>query len=307
MNQLQAMRVFTRVVDLASFTLAAKQLGMSGAAVTRSVSMLEAHLNMRLLNRSTRCLSLTQAGTSYLEGCRAIIEQLDTMESTLVRSTRDLSGKLRVATSATFAVCGLGKLLAAYRSAYPRVGFDVTTYDSSIALIDGGFDVGFSDDRDMPNSTLVSRQLTAFREVVVASPAYLAKNGTPVNPAALARHHLLSSSDGVARTWQFSDQNGVYRVPAGNALHSTSSATIRSAALADMGIALLPAPLVRDDLAKGYLLPILGQFQIMGGTRQVSILYTGRTYLTATVRHFIDFSVSQYRAPESAVALRAAA
>ena len=103
MNQLQAMRVFTRVVDLASFSLAAKQLGMSAAAVTRSISMLEAHLNMRLLNRSTRRLSLTEAGQAYVEGCRTIIQQLDTIEEGLVRSTRDLSGTLRVAASTTYA------------------------------------------------------------------------------------------------------------------------------------------------------------------------------------------------------------
>lgn len=307
MNQLQAMRVFTRVVDLTSFNLAARQLGMSAAAVTRSVSMLEAHLNMRLLNRSTRSISLTEAGASYVEGCRTIIEQLDNIESGLVRSTRELSGTLRVAASTTFSACGLGNLLAAYRASYPRIGFDVTTYDSSIEMIEGGFDVGFSDERNLPNSTLVSRQLTAFKELTVASPGYLAKHGTPVDPAALSNHHLLSASDSVARTWQFSDENGTYRVPTGNALHATSSATIRSAALADMGIALLPAPLVKDDLAKGYLLPILSQFEIAGGTRPVSILYTGRNYLAAKVRHFIDFSVSQYRAPESVIALRAAA
>lgn len=106
MNQLQAMRVFTRVVDLTSFSLAAKQLGMSAAAVTRSISMLEAHLNMRLLNRSTRRLSLTEAGQAYVDGCRTIIQQLDTIEESLVRSTRDLSGTLRVAASTTYAACG---------------------------------------------------------------------------------------------------------------------------------------------------------------------------------------------------------
>jgi DNA-binding transcriptional LysR family regulator len=307
MNQLQAMRVFTRVVDLTSFGQAAKQLGMSAAAVTRSVSMLEAHLNMRLLNRSSRRLSLTEAGQAYVDGCRTIIEQLDAIEENLVRSTRELSGTLRIAASTTYATCGLSNLLAAYRAAYPRIGFDVTTYDSPIELIEGGFDVGFSADRTLPNSALVCRHLTAFKEVAVASPGYLSLHGTPVNPSALANHHLLSTSDGAARTWEFSDQHGAYRVATGNALHATSSATIRSAALADMGIAMLPAPLVKDDLAKGHLLPILSQFQISGGMRQVSILYTGRNYLTAKVRHFIDFSVSQYRAPEQMVSLRAAA
>ena len=102
------MRVFTRVVDLASFNLAARQLGMSAAAVTRSVSMLEAHLNMRLLNRTTRSLSLTEVGKEYLDGCRTIIEKLDEMESNLVQTTRDPRGTLRIATPMTFATSGLG-------------------------------------------------------------------------------------------------------------------------------------------------------------------------------------------------------
>jgi len=94
MNQLHAMRVFTRVVDLASFNLAARQLGMSAAAVTRSVGTLEAHLNMRLLNRTTRSLSLTDVGREYLDGCRAIIEKLDEIESNLLETTRDPQGAL---------------------------------------------------------------------------------------------------------------------------------------------------------------------------------------------------------------------
>jgi DNA-binding transcriptional LysR family regulator len=121
MNQLQAMRVFTRVVDLASFNLAARQLGMSAAAVTRSVSMLEAHLNMRLLNRTTRSLSLTEVGKEYLDGCRTIIEKLDEMESNLVQTTRDPRGTLRIATPMTFATSGLGNLLASYRTLHPRI------------------------------------------------------------------------------------------------------------------------------------------------------------------------------------------
>ncbi len=142
------MRVFTRVVDLASFNLAARQLGMSAAAVTRSVGTLEAHLNMRLLNRTTRGLSLTDVGREYLDGCRTIIEKLDEMESNLLETTRDPQGTLRIATPMTFAAAGLGALLAAYRTLHPRVDFDVTNVRyAPIDLVGGGFDVCFSDDR----------------------------------------------------------------------------------------------------------------------------------------------------------------
>ncbi|MDR5755384.1 LysR family transcriptional regulator [Caballeronia sp. LZ035] len=295
MNQLQAMRVFMRVVELASFSAAARQLGMSGAAVSRSVMTLEAHLNLRLINRSTRHLSLTDAGQRYMEGCKEVIDRLDTMEASLVRSTRDLNGILRVSTPSTFAVSGLCSLLAAYRNAHPKVSFEVTTTDAAVSLIEGGFDVGFSDAPHMPDSTLVSRQLRSFKRIVVASPRYLQKHGTPATPAELSLHHLLTTTHSADKAWRFTVEGEVMRIPTSAALQASCHATVHSAALANMGIAILPAPLVEHDLARGHLLPILSQYEIVDGHRQVSILYTSRTYLSARVRHFIEFVVDQYR------------
>ncbi|WP_323119644.1 LysR family transcriptional regulator [Burkholderia alba] len=307
MNQLQAMRVFTRVVDLASFNLAARQLGMSAAAVTRSVGMLEAHLNMRLLNRTTRSLSLTEAGKEYLDGCRTIIEKLDEMESNLVQATRDPRGTLRIAASMSFASSGLGTLLAAYRALHPRVGFDITTFDTHIDMVEGGYDVCFSDDRRLANSTLVSRALTTISELTVASPVYLARHGTPPDPGALGEHSLLTVSDGSSRTWEFADADGTYRVYTGSALTSTGSGMVRIAALNHMGIAQLPLPLVIEDIEHGALVPVLEQYEVNGGPRRVSILYPGRNYLSMKVRSFIDFAVGQYRMPDRAAPLLAVA
>jgi DNA-binding transcriptional LysR family regulator len=307
MNQLQAMRIFTRVVDLASFNLAARQLGISSAAVSRSVSMLEAHLSMRLLNRTTRSLSLTEVGKEYLDGCRTIIEKLDEIESNLMQTSRDPRGTLRIATPMTFATSGLGTLLATYRTLHRHVDFDVTTYDTHIDMVEGGYDVCFSDDLRFASSTLISRRLTSIEEVTVATPAYLARHGTPRDPAALNRHGLLTVSDGRSRTWEFADAKGDYRVNTGSALTATSSAMVRVAALNHMGIALLPLPFVNDDLAQGTLIPVLEQYEVNGGPRDVSILYSGRNYLSMRVRSFIDFAVSQYRAPDKSVALRVVA
>ncbi|MEQ5841107.1 LysR family transcriptional regulator [Paraburkholderia acidicola] len=307
MNQLQAMRAFIRVVDLASFNLAARQLGMSAAAVTRSIGTLEAHLNVRLLNRTTRSLSLTDMGKEYLDGCRAIVEKLDEVESNLVQTTRDPCGTLRIASTMTFSTTSLGILLASYRALHPRVNFDVTTFDTHVDMIEGGFDVCFSDDRRLASSTLVSRTLATVDDVVVASPAYLMRCGTPRDPSALARHDLLAISDGLSRTWEFSGVDGIQRVSAGNALTTTSHATARAAALNHMGIALLPRPLITDDLAHGALVPVLEPFAVNGGAHQVSILYSGRNYLSMKVRSFIDFVVNRYRSPDKAVTLRAVA
>jgi DNA-binding transcriptional LysR family regulator len=295
MNQLQAMRVFTRVVDLSSFSLAGKQLGMSAAAVTRSVGMLEAHLNMRLLNRSTRSLSLTEAGRLYLDGCRAVIDKLDEVESELVRATRDPSGVLRIAAPAVFASSGLPAVLRAYRAVNPRVEFDVTAYDTHIDLIEGGFDVCFATDRQSVNASLVSRKLTSVKEILVATPAWLARHGEPRTPGELADHGLLAISD-APRAWELSNTEGVQRVSVNGPMTANGYATVRAAALADMGIALLPLPLVADDLARGALLPVLNTFDVNGGVQHISIVYSGRNYLTMKIRSFIDFAVEQFRA-----------
>jgi DNA-binding transcriptional LysR family regulator len=295
MNQLQAMRVFTRVVELSSFNLAGKQLGMSAAAVTRSVGMLEAHLNVRLLNRSTRSLSLTEAGRVYLEGCRAVIEKLDEVESELVRAARDPSGVLRVAAPTVFAA-GLAPLLATWRGLNPRVDFDVTLYDAPIDMIEGGFDVIFTTEHQTVNASLVSRHLTAVKEIAVASPAYVARCGVPRDPNALAKHDLLAVSNGT-RVWEFQGPTGAHRVSVNSTLAATSGAMVRAAALADMGIAVLPMPFVVEDLARGLLVSVLDRYEINGGLQRISIVYSGRHYLTMKVRSFIDFAVEQYRGP----------
>ncbi|MFL9935617.1 LysR family transcriptional regulator [Paraburkholderia sp. RL18-103-BIB-C] len=308
MDQIQGMRVFMRVVDLNSFALAARQLGMSAAAVTRSINMLEAHLNLRLINRSTRSLSLTEAGAEYLQGCRRVIDTFDEVESSLIKTTRSPHGTLRIGTSATFAASQLCGLLAAYHQTQPLVDFDISTFDSHIDMIEGGFDVGFTDTRRQPNSSMVSRELVKFEEILVASHTYLVRRGAPAEPAALGSHSLLIVSDGVPRTWELTDGTEIYRVQAlRNALRTPSHAVAHAAAVNHLGVALLPMPLIRNDLERGTLVRVLEQYPLNDGLRTVSIVYSGRTQLTAKVRTFIDFSVDFFRARNRSVPLRAAA
>jgi DNA-binding transcriptional LysR family regulator len=304
MNQLQAMRVFACVVDLASFSLAARQLGMSPATVTRSVGTLESHLNMRLLNRNTRRLSLTEIGKEYLEGCREVIGKIDQIESNLVEATRDPGGMIRIAASLTFATSGLCPLLTAYRAQYPRVDFDVTTFDTHFDMVEGGFDVCFSDDRSFNGNTLVSRPLAVVKDIAVATPNYLSRHGVPRDPSALNDHALLAVSDGESRSREFTDAERVYRVSTGSALKANSCAMVRAAALLHMGIAILPFPVVSDDVSRGALTPVLEKFEVNGGPRQISILYSGRKNLSMKVRSLVDFSVARYQMQKRSAALR---
>ncbi|WP_425469001.1 LysR substrate-binding domain-containing protein [Paraburkholderia panacisoli] len=301
------MRVFTRVVELGSFTMAARHAGISGAAVTRCVSMLEAHMNTRLLNRNTRSLSLTEIGKDYFKGCRSLIEQLEELESSVLQASREVRGTLRVAAPTGFVASGLAGLLAGYRAVHPRVDFDVTTFDTRIDFVEGGFDVCFSEDLRSASSTLVSRNLTVVEEIVVASPTYLGRCGTPADPPALARHCLLATTDGATRAWEFAVASGVCRVGLGSGMTATSGLLVREAALNHMGIALLPASLVTEDIRSGALVRLLQRFEVKGGPRHFSLLYSGRSNLPRKVRTFIDYTVAHYRTPENAVSLRAVA
>jgi DNA-binding transcriptional LysR family regulator len=307
MNQLQAMRVFTRVVELGSFTMAARQLGISCAAVTRCVGMLEAHMNTRLLNRNTRSLSLTEIGKDYLNGCRSLIEQLEELESSLLQASSEVKGTLRVAAPMGFVASGLAGLLAGYQAVHPRVDFDITTFDTRIDFVGGGFDVCFSEDLRSAGSTLVSRRLTVVEQIIVASPTYLERRGTPADPHSLRRHCLLAMTDGAIHAWEFAVPSGVYRVGLGSGMTTTSSLLVREAALNHMGIALLPASLVAKDIRSGALVRLLHKFEVNGGPRDFSLLYSGPSNLSRKVRTFIDYTVAHYRTRENTVSLRAVA
>jgi DNA-binding transcriptional LysR family regulator len=294
MNQIQAMRVFVRIVDMGSFTLAARQMDLSAPAVTRAVSALESHLNMRLLNRSTRGLSLTDAGRHYFDGCRAILSKLGEVESDLMCATRDISGVIRVASTASFSVTGLGPLLAAYRRLNRKVQFDLTIFDTHVDMIVGGFDVCFTTDRDTLAASLVSRRLVSIKDIAVATPGYLAVHGEPFDSHALLNHDLLTVSEGL-HTWGLLDNGSTNRVSGKSVLKSTNCMMVREAALADMGIAFLPESLVVDDIAKGALREVLKKCEVVGGPREISIVYSGRNYLTMRVRSFVDFATTYYR------------
>jgi DNA-binding transcriptional LysR family regulator len=299
MNQLQAMRTFIKVADSMSFAIAAKQLGVSNAAVTRSIAMLEAHLNMRLINRSTRHLSLTDAGRAYLEGCGELIEQLDALEANVSAAGRESFGTLRIASASCFAQADLGVLLREYRREQPRVRFDLMVFDNQRDVAVGNYDVCFSAERKQRDSTLVCQPLTAITDTLVAAPEYLAYRGVPRAPQELAAHDMLLASDATTRYWEFADASGTQRIAVHAALASANVAAVRHAALAGLGIARLPLSLVEADITDGTLARVLPDHPLADATRTISILYGSRRYLAQSARSFIDFAVARLREPQS--------
>ncbi len=305
MNHLQAMRVFVKVAETGSFGRAAAALDLSNAVITRYVALLEAHLNTRLLNRTTRSVSLTEAGSSYAEGCRAVIDQIEAIESTVAQTSFDPSGTLKVVASASFSLFGLTPLLCDYRDAFPNVKLRLTLLHRPVDLVDEGFDVGIVVPRLVNSGTLINRPLFRLTPVVVASPSYLLKYGEPLRPIDLAAHHFLAPSTDIhGSIWSFTGPSGDDEdITLDPAYTVNNSQMLRQAALSGMGITALPESHVADDMASGALVRLFADYAVKDADKEVSLVYPGRRHVSAKTRSFVDFALAHFRKDSAAVAL----
>ncbi len=296
MNQIHAMRVFVKVAQAQSFRRAAEQLDVSNALVTRSVAMLEAHLHTRLINRTTRNLSLTEAGLRYLEGCCSLLEELDHLEHTVSHPEREPSGTLRVVAAGTLSPATLTPLIDGYRRLYPRVNVRLTVAERAIDLLEDGFDVGIMSTSGALEGELVERALGTTTFVPCAAPEWLAEHGEPRTPGDLVLHAALAlPPEQRSATWHFSKPGEPTRqITLEPAYVVNNVMMVRLAALAGMGIAIVPGQLVADDLAAGTLRRLLPDYEIDDPQASMSIVYPSRQYLPARTRRFVDYTVEHF-------------
>lgn len=293
MDQLQSMRVFVKVADQGSFARAATQLDMSNAVVTRHVADLEGRLGTRLMNRTTRSLSLTEAGQVYLERAKQILEELDDAEQMVLERTQEPVGTLRIVAPVVFGIHNFGQVLRDYTRRYPRVVPDITLVDRSVDLVEEGFDVGIAIARNIRSASVVSRRLTTGALVVCASPAYLDVSGAAEHPAALARHACLTLNPSVAGDeYLFEGPDGQTRVRPASVLLANNTEMLRQFALQGLGIAILPSYLVDKDLARGALVRLLPEYQL--APIDIHVVYPSRRYMPAKLRTFIDHLVEHF-------------
>jgi DNA-binding transcriptional LysR family regulator len=307
MNQIHAMRVFVRVAETQSFRRAAQQLDVSNALVTRSVAMLEAHLHTRLINRTTRNLSLTEAGLRYLEGCRSLLEELDHLEHSVAHTEREPSGTLRVVAAGALSLATLTPLIDGYRRLYPRVNVRLTLAERRIDLIEDGFDCGIVAAATARGGDVVERSLGTTTFVPCAAPAWLAEHGEPRTPAQLARHAAVTlPPEERSATWQFTRPGErAEQVTLQPAYAVNNMLMVRLAALAAMGVAIVPASLVADDLATGALRRLLPDYEIDDPEARMSIVYPSRQYLPARTRRFVDYAVDHFEKARAATSASA--
>ncbi|MFM0394691.1 LysR family transcriptional regulator [Paraburkholderia phytofirmans] len=297
MNQLQSMRVFVKVADLGSFVGAAGALDLSTAVVTRHVADLEARLGTRLLNRTTRRLSLTESGTTYLERVRHILDDLEGVEQMVVARNHEPVGTLRIVAPVVFGLHSLAPVVQSYAARYPDVVPDVTLADRHVDLVEEGFDVGIFVARHMRSASIVTRRLTTGYLTVCATPAYLAQHGTPTRPENLLSHPCLSRpSEQGGEERVFTGPDGEVRVRPTNAIVANNTEMVRQFALLGMGVAILPSYLIGRDLASGRLVPLLREYRLP--QIEVTIAYPSRLHLPAKVRTFIDHLVEYFQQPE---------
>lgn len=288
MDRFQAITVFTKVVETGSFVGAAERLGVSVSAVSRHVAELEAHLDVRLLNRTTRRLSLTESGTAFYQHCVQLLADLDEAEQSAAASAITPRGTLRLSASVTFGERHLAPAIAAFIERYPDMRFDVELSDRAVDLVEEGFDAALRIGA-IGSQNLVGRPVGQTRLVCSAAPAYLERRGEPKQPEELAGHECLTYEYASQRnTWSFRDRDGSMRqVKVSGSVHANSGRFLEALAVEGRGIAYEPDFICGPDIRAGRLVAILLDFQLPPAT--IQLVYPSRRHLSAKVRAFADF------------------
>ncbi|NHH80871.1 LysR family transcriptional regulator [Burkholderia gladioli] len=299
MNQIQTMRVFVCVAELQSFRQDARKLGVSNALVTRSIAMLETHLNTRLIHRTTRNLSLTEAGTRYLDGCRALLEEFDHLEASVAHTIREPVGTLRIVVSGSLSPQRLTPLVDGFRRQYPKVRVQLTVADGPIDGLDTAYDAAIIAGRKIEDgAALVSHALAPDPFVAVASPAYIEQRGEPHRPDELARHAAVTlplDSHGFA--WRFVDAGRFAHLVTLQPAYTINDAwLVRAAVMAGSGIAILPESFVADAISRGELVRLLADYRIDDTDAQLAVVYPNRQFVPARTRSFVEHALYHFGA-----------
>jgi DNA-binding transcriptional LysR family regulator len=292
MDRLAAMEAFVRVVERGGFTAAAEDLRLSRAMVSKHVQDLEEHLGARLLNRTTRKVSLTEAGRVYYERSTQLLADLAETEGAVGELQAKPRGRLRVNAPVSFGALHLGAAVADYMAAHPEVTVELTLNDRVVDLVEEGYDLAVRIAR-LADSSLIARRLAPCRMVVCASPDYLERTGRPRTPEDLPGHNCLGYSYGQARDeWRFDGPDGPAAVRVRGGFQANNGDVLRAAALRGAGLVLLPSFIVGTDLVSGGLVPVLPGYRVP--ELAIHAVYPPGRHLSAKVRSFVDFLVPRY-------------
>lgn len=277
MDTLDAMKVFLRVADAGGFAVAARQMDLTPASVTRAVQSLEERVGMRLLQRTTRSVRLTQTGERYLQTVRRMLVEIEEIEDALRHErSSEVSGTLRLSMPVALGTRHLVPLLAQFKQQHPRLRMDLDFSDGPVDLVEQGFDAAIRVSTQLADSSLSARRIGSSPVVISASPAYLQRHGAPVTLDDLQRHHCLQY------VHQKAGRNGVPEPQ----IRANSGEALRGLAVAGLGLIQTPAFLVADELADGRLLRVLPRLDL--GEYVVSVVFAERSLMPLRLRCLID-------------------
>src|SRR5438094_7183195 len=292
MDPLDGIAAFARVVENGSFSAAARHLKISKSAVSAQVQRLEERLGIRLLNRTTRRISMTEAGAAYYRHCARILAEAEAAEQAASALQREPRGTLRISAPDSFGWMHVAPAVPDFLKRYPELSIDIALSPAHVNLVDEGLDlairIGVLED-----SPLVVRKLAPSRLVVCAAPAYLKQHGTPREPGDLAKHNCLCTSLlPWGDEWRLAGKRGEVRVAVGGSLRSNNAEVLRAAALDGIGIGLLPTWAVAQPLRAGALRRVLDVWEPPAST--IYAVYPGNRLMSMKVRAFVDHLIRHF-------------
>ena len=297
-DRLVGMSVFAHVVEAKSFSAAAEKLGISKSLASRHVSALERSLSVKLLNRSTRKLSLTETGAVFYAHCASIVQEAELAEQRVTQVQSEPAGLVKVTAVPAFAVRHVLPALADFHRQYPKIQVKLHCSNRTFDLGDEGYDLGIRVSSG-PALNLVARRLAVSQAVLCASPAYLGEHGTPRRIEDLGKHDcVLFPVLAPKGVWTFRRGGRKYAVKVSGTFETDDMDAVRSAVLAGLGMGLLPSYMVGAELRQGTLVPLLRQFQV-GREGGIYLVYLPNRTLTSRVRALIDFLVARFASTPS--------
>ena len=294
MNQLLSMRLFRRVVELGSFAAAARETDLSNAVVSKYVAQLEHQLGTRLIQRTTRQMSLTDAGQRYYQICVHVLDELDAAELQIRDTSQRPKGRLRLNVPMSFGLLHVAPLLPAFAVQYPEIEIELSLGDQVQDLIEAGFDMALRIRHQLSDSTLVAKPLASIDRALCAAPSYLTRAGVPLTPNDLLQHDCLRYSLATDhQRWQFTRGGESMSVPVRGNLSADNSLALLPSLLAGRGVALMPLFLVGPALARGELQQLLPDYQVE--SRTLFAVYPSRRGQTQKVQLLTQFLFDQMK------------
>ena len=301
MDRLQEMEVFVAVAEAGSFVGAGLRMRISPPAVTRAIASLEERLGGRLFNRTTRSISLTEAGVRFLESARRLLADVEEAEKAAVGETAVPHGHLAITASVTFGRSALSPVVSAFLNAHPRVSASVVLLDRVVNLVEEGFDVAVRI-APMPDSSLMARRIGEIRRVLVASPDYIARHGAPQTPAELKQHAVIAFTPLLPnREWRYADARGANSVSLAPRFEINDAVAAIKACEAGDGITIALSYMVAEQVGSGRLVMLLDSFTLP--PVPVHLVHAQSRLVAPKIRAFVDFATPILRATLASLAL----